>query len=102
MTAQSSGSLCARVDLPRRRRGGGVLGGGGFKVCSGLCRLRSGDKKGSVPTGSLSTCRSFRMSLEFVISCSLIFLMIVSNAVGVRIFLFRFLISRDQVIEAPG
>src|SRR6266853_5728046 len=61
-----------------------------------------GAAKFSLATGSFSTWRSLRMSFEFVISCSLIFLTMLSRMVGVRSFLLRFLTSLAHVIDAPG
>lgn len=60
------------------------------------------DKNSSLATGSRRIFRSCRMSLELVIFRSLIFLTIESRTVGVTSFLFRFLISPAQVMDAPG
>src|SRR5207244_9525005 len=60
------------------------------------------DKNTFLAMGSLRILRRFRMSLEFVISLLLILRMMVFSTSGVSSFLLRFLISRAQVIDAPG
>jgi endoglucanase len=78
------------------------LEGAGATLRNAVSMAPPGDRKCPFATGSLSICRSLRSSLELVISCSLAFLTMASSTVGVRSFLLRFLISRAQVMDAPG
>src|SRR5439155_16468403 len=60
------------------------------------------DKNSLLATGSFNTRRRFLISFELVISLLLIRRMIALRTSGVRSLRFRFLISRAQVIDAPG